>query len=75
MEKEPSPEKKKVMDKSLGQMREGYQSIDEKLRLDKEDSLLLLIGKVLLRILLIIVVILLSPFLLIGLIFALIAAL
>jgi hypothetical protein len=75
MEKEPSPEKKKVMDKSLGQMREGYQSIDEKLRLGKEDSLLLLIGKVLLRILLIIVVILLSPFLLIGLIFALIAAL
>lgn len=75
MEKEPSPEKKKVMDKSLGQMREGYQSINEKLRLDKEDSLLLLIGKVLLRILLIIVVILLSPFLLIGLIFALIAAL
>jgi len=75
MEKEPSPEKKNAMDKPLGQMREGYHSIDEKLRLKKGDSVPLLIGKVLLRIFLIIAFILLSPFLLVGLILALIAAL
>ncbi len=73
----PNPEKKdeKVMDKSLGQMKEGYQSIDEKLKLQDDDSAFMLVGKVLLRILLIIVMIALSPFLLVGLIFALIAAL
>ncbi len=75
MEKEPSPDKKSAMDKSLGQVRAGYQSIDEKLRLKKDDGLPLLIGKVLLRILLIVAFILLSPFLLIGLIVAFIAAL
>jgi hypothetical protein len=75
MEKEPSPEKKSTMDKSLGQMRAGYQSVDEKLRLKKGDSLPLLIGKVLLRIFLIVAFILLSPFILVGLILALIAAL
>jgi hypothetical protein len=61
--------------KSLGKAREGYQSINEKLALEKEDSVPVLVGKVILRILLIIVMIALSPFLLIGLILAMIAAL
>lgn len=78
MEQNPdaNPERdEKMMDKSLGQMKEGYRSIDEKLKLRDEDSLFLLAGKVLLRILLIIVMIALSPFLVIGLIFAFMAAL
>ncbi|NBC08818.1 MAG: hypothetical protein GVY26_16630 [Bacteroidetes bacterium] len=75
MEQDSNPEEEKVMDKSLGQMKEGYQSIDEKLKLQEGDSVFLLVGKVILRILLIIVMIALSPFLLIGLIFAMMAAL
>lgn len=64
-----------MMDKSLNQMKDSYRSIDEKLKLRDEDSFFLLAGKVLLRVLLIIVMIALSPFLVIGLIFAFIAAL
>lgn len=75
MTDQPDSEGKKVVDKSLGKAREGYQSINEKLALGKEDSVPVLIGKVILRILLIIVMILLSPFLLVGLILAMIAAL
>ena len=75
MTDQPDSEGKKVVDKSLGKAREGYQSINEKLALGKDDSVPVLIGKVILRILLIIVMILLSPFLLVGLILAMIAAL
>jgi len=75
MEQDSNSKKEKVMDKSLGQMKEGYQSIDEKLKLRDGDSVFLLAGKVLLRILLIIVMIALSPFLLVGLILAMMAAL
>lgn len=76
MEQAPDPQnEEKMMDKSLNQMKDSYRSIDEKLKLRDEDSLFLLAGKVLLRILLIIVMIALSPFLVIGLIFAFMAAL
>ena len=64
-----------MMDKSIGQVKDSYRTVDEKLKLRKEDPLYLLVGKVLLRILLIIVMIALSPFLIIGLIFAFMAAL
>lgn len=64
-----------MMDKSLSQMKDSYRSIDEKLKLQEDDSLFLLAGKVVLRVLLIIVMIALSPFLVIGLIFAFMAAL
>lgn len=76
MEQAPDPQDEgKMMDKSIGQMKDSYRTIDEKLKLRGEDPLYLLIGKVLLRILLIIVMIALSPFLVIGLIFAFLAAL
>lgn len=68
-------EGKKAVDQSLSKVKASYQSIDKKLALGKEDSLPLLIGKILLRILLIFLMILLSPFLIVGLILALIAAL
>lgn len=76
MEQSTDPQdEEKMMDKSLNQMKDSYRSIDEKLKLKENDSLLLLAGKVVLRILLIIVMIALSPFLVIGLIFAFMAAL
>ena len=76
MEQSPDPQdKEKMMDKSIGQVKDSYRTVDEKLKLRKEDPLYLLVGKVLLRILLIIVMIALSPFLIIGLIFAFMAAL
>ena len=76
MEQAPDPQDEgKMMDKSIGQMKDSYRTVDEKLKLRKEDPLYLLVGKVLLRILLIIVMIALSPFLIIGLIFAFMAAL
>jgi hypothetical protein len=76
MELAPDPQnEEKMMDKSLNQMKDSYRSIDEKLKLQENDSLLLLAGKVVLRVLLIIVMIALSPFLVIGLIFAFMAAL
>ncbi|MCI4646576.1 hypothetical protein [Phaeodactylibacter sp.] len=76
MEQAPDPQnEEKMMDKSLNQMKDSYRSIDEKLKLQENDSLLLLAGKVVLRVLLIIVMIALSPFLVIGLIFAFMAAL
>ncbi len=68
-------EGKKAVDQSFNRVKTSYRSIDKKLTLDKGDSLPLLIGKILLRILLIFFMILLSPFLIVGLIFALIAAL
>ena len=76
MEQAPDPQnEEKMMDKSLNQMKDSYRSIDEKLKLQENDALLLLAGKVVLRVLLIIVMIALSPFLVIGLIFAFMAAL
>lgn len=76
MEQAPDPQnEEKMMDKSVNQMKDSYRSIDEKLKLQENDSLLLLAGKVVLRVLLIIVMIALSPFLVIGLIFAFMAAL
>ena len=76
MELAPDPQnEEKMMDKSLNQMKDSYRSIDEKLKLQENDSLLLLAGKVVLRVLLIIVMIALSPFLVIGLIFPFMAAL
>jgi|UPI00059200EC hypothetical protein len=76
MEQSSDPQnEEKMMDKSLNQMKDSYRSIDEKLKLQEDDSLLLLAGKVVLRVLLIIVMIALSPFLVIGLIFAFMAAL
>lgn len=61
--------------KSIDKAKESYKSIDKKLALGKEDSMPVLIGKILLRILLILVLIALSPFLILGLILAMIAAL
>lgn len=71
----PDSGDKSAVDKSLGKFKGGYESINQKLALRKDDSVPVLIGKVILRILLIIMMILLSPFLLIGLILAMIAAL
>jgi 1,4-dihydroxy-2-naphthoate octaprenyltransferase len=68
-------DKKKAVDQSISKVKESYQSIDKKLAIKEEDSTLILIGKILLRLLLIVVMVLLSPFLVIGLIFALMAAL
>lgn len=65
----------KQVGKSTNKVKESYKSIYNKLALDKEDSMPILIGKILLRILLIIVLIALSPFLILGLILAMIAAL
>lgn len=76
MEQSTDPQnEEKMMDKSLSQMKDSYRSIDEKLKLQEDDSLFLLAGKIVLRVLLIIVMIALSPFLIIGLIFAFMAAL
>ncbi len=66
---------RRLLTHRLAKSKKSYQSIDKKLALGKEDSLPVLAGKILLRILLIGVMILLSPFLLLGLILALIAAL
>jgi hypothetical protein len=50
MEQAPDPQnEEKMMDKSLNQMKDSYRSIDEKLKLQENDSLLLLAGKVVLR--------------------------
>lgn len=68
-------DKKKPVDQSISKVKESYQSIDRKLAFKEEDSMLILIGKILLRLLLIFIMILLSPFLVVGLILALIAAL
>ena len=69
------PEDKKAVDQSISKVKKSYQSIHKKLALNKEDSIPMLVGKILLRILLIVITILLSPFLLLGLILAFIAAL
>ncbi len=61
--------------KSINKVKDSYKSIDKKLALSKEDSMPVLIAKILGRILLVIVLIILSPFLVIGLILALAAAL
>ena len=68
-------EGEKPAEKSINKVKESYQTIDKKLALGKEDSMPVLIGKILLRILLILVLIALSPFLILGLILAMIAAL
>jgi hypothetical protein len=69
------PEDKKAVNQSISKVKESYQSINQQLALRKEDSMLVSVGKILLRILLIVTMVLLSPFLVIGLILALIAAL
>ena len=61
--------------KSINKVKDSYKSIDKKLALSKEDGMPVLIAKILGRILLVIVLIILSPFLVIGLILALAAAL
>jgi len=68
-------EGEKPADKSINKVKESYKSIDKKLSLKKEDSLPVLILKVVGRILLIGLMIILSPFLVIGLMLALAAAL
>lgn len=68
-------DKKHTVDQSISKVKESYQSIDQKLAFKEEDSMLILAGKILLRLLLIFLMVLLSPFLVAGLIFALMAAL
>lgn len=75
MPNDKDTEGEKPVGKSIDKVKESYKSIDKKLALDKEDSMPILIGKILLRILLILVLIALSPFLILGLILAMIAAL
>jgi hypothetical protein len=60
---------------ALNQARETYQSVDDFLSVRDDDSTLVMIGKVLLRILGIIILILLSPFIFVGLFIAFLAAL
>jgi hypothetical protein len=62
-------------EKMLEEARESYQSIERFLTIAEDDSTLVVIGKVILRIIGIFVMILLSPFLLVGLFIAFIAVL
>lgn len=68
-------EGKNAAGKSINKVKDNYKSIDKKLKIDKEDSLPVLIAKILGRILLVILLIILSPFLVVGLILAMAAAL
>lgn len=62
-------------EKVLEEARESYQSIDRFLTIAEDDSTLVVIGKVILRIIGVFIMILLSPFLLVGLFIAFIAVL
>ncbi len=76
MNEHPSPQDAEPEEaNALGQAREAYQSVDEFLSVRDDDSTIVVIGKVLLRILGIIILILLSPFIFVGLFIAFLAAL
>ena len=76
MNEQPSPQDAEPeKTNALGQAREAYQSVDEFLSVRDDDSTIVVIGKVLLRILGIIILILLSPFIFVGLFIAFLAAL
>lgn len=60
-------------DKMMDGARDSYRSVEAFLEHKEDDSMLVIIGKILLRIIGIFIMILLSPFLLVGLFIAFIA--
>lgn len=71
---QPNPDPKPSKE-AIDKMKTTYRSLDERLAIQEDDGWAMVLFKIGLRVLGIIVLILLSPFLLIGLLFAFLAAL
>ncbi len=75
MDPQQSDSDSKPSKEALDKMKTTYRSLDERLAIQEDDGWLVVLFKIGLRLLGVLILILLSPFLLIGLLFAFLAAL